>query len=1433
LLVVSDIAKLRGSVEIAGVARAQSQLKDLDQSMARTAAQAEKRSGGIASSFSKAGKALAVVGTVGVAGVAGLALGLGSAVRTAAGFQQSLADVGAATGATADEMKAMRQEALGIGRDTSLSASAAVTAMGELVKSGVAVGDVVGGVARTTAQLAEATGAPIEQMAVLLSDSMNVFRVGAAGASDAANILAKAAGASSISIGDMQQSMASGGLAASAAGMSVTDFATAVGIAGNMGLKAADAGTSLKSFLAGLTPQSKAAKQAFSELGIEVFDTAGNFRPFPDILASLSTAFGGLTSEQRAATAELLFGSDGIRMFNALVPETSKGLASATEQWDAFGTAMAATPDIAAQSAARLATASGALEQLKGSLETAAIMVGSALLPVLARLAGAATAGLGWLMDRDWSGVSAAVSGAFSAIGSAVSTLVTSIGGLASDVWDAIGPKVTAAASAIMTALGGVVAWVRDQWPAVRGAVVAGWDAVAGPVGAAATAITDALGSVATWVQENWSAVTDAIGTGWDTAKTAADTLSTDITTALGKVKTWVDDNWPAVGEALARAFENAKPVALAVLKELEDSSKNAADTIKEHWPSVRGVLERAFTDAKPVVTEVFDFFIGEAKRAKTQLEGESDHINTIWKNLIGKMRNNSESEGPGAFEPLKNALGQMASEMEPLWGIVQNTARIIWEGIKQTISGGVTHILGNLKLVTSFLAGDWPAAHAAAEQSISGLAQMAMGVLHPAMAALESVGHRAAGGIDAVRDAAANALRFVIDLAGTIQRLGDSLSRRFSLNIDWPSPPSWLSSLLPGSPPPLAVGIGMVGDAAQAAAPALGSMWAALAPDNQIAQFDQVAREVVSGTRAMTQEMAELGNAIGGRLGIDLEKVTFGYNTWLAVLERTGPILDAAAQATASYSTDQRALAASIAAANVQIAEWKMVAANLDPESGQAKAIGEITKRLEQSKAPWEANIALLNAHKAAAEASRTALDGFNDAWAKAQVSGIHTGQFGPAGPDLMSSAIAARDENTAAAGAALFADLAKFGEELRQAGVTNVVQVMEDINRQAWAALAITDPAARADALAAILTNMQFIWSQAEQFNTLSAATLGEAVAKAAEARAIAERAGGDVPKLFDLWATAAKEGGQKNIQALGDWIVGYRAKLDELPEYMRGKLGADLAAAWDDLAAGTEGAQDRFIAVGERIKDATAFWEKGFAKLPPAARQTADYLLFEVERGAIGLEEAQQRMEAVGAALKVDWSEWPPEFQSTMRQIVHDATTGAVGYEDAMARIDAATEAAKEAQKALAEAHEEATRRIQATMKERMAAEQAVTNQIAAAGKRSQKGHALDYLGEIARLYANRAPGMNIAPEFFSFQHGGVIAEPVRGIGLWSGRGYEIGEAGPERVTPVGQGGGQPVTIQLVLNSRVIAETIVPDINAIQGRGQRLLRAAMGGL
>lgn len=386
------------------------------------------------------------------AAVATAAVGIGVVSgKLAADFEQSLANTAAATGATKDQLADLRREALAIGKDTSKSASESAEAMGELVKAGLSIETVVNGAARAVVQLAEATGSDVTDMAILVSNSLNTFQKDGLKAADVANIVAKAANASAIGTKDVSFALAAVGPVAAQAGLKMQDFATAIGILGNNALKGSDAGTSLKTMLMRLTAPTDEAKAIFAELGVNVFDAAGKTRGFRDILGDLQVAIKDSSEEQKAATLTTLFGSDAIRAANIL-------LDAGVEGWDAFNASMGAAPDVAAQSAARLATLNGRIESLKGTLETVGILLGEKLLPPLTSLAEAATAGISYLLDADWSRLSFA----FGIIAQNAQAMANAILPMFGDSADSIGPAIVDTVNEGALALAHLSGVVRD-----------------------------------------------------------------------------------------------------------------------------------------------------------------------------------------------------------------------------------------------------------------------------------------------------------------------------------------------------------------------------------------------------------------------------------------------------------------------------------------------------------------------------------------------------------------------------------------------------------------------------------------------------------------------------------------------------------------------------------------------------------------------------------------------------------------------------------------------------------------------------------------------------------------------------------------------------------------------------------------------------------
>ncbi|MCX7618933.1 phage tail tape measure protein, partial [Tepidiforma sp.] len=336
----------------------------------------EELKGGLFNASNIAKGALLGLGAAGVGA-------FGGAVKIAADFEHSLSQVGAVANATESEMAGLRAEALKIGADTAFSASQAASAMEVLAANGVSARDIMGGAARAAADLAAAGGTDLVTAANIASTAMAVWGMKTEDLTNVVNRLAGAANTSRFGVEDMGLAIAQGGGVAAAAGVSFNDFAASIAATAQYFSSGADAGTSFKTFLVALSGNSEKAKQTMQELGLEFYDAQGKLKPMSAIVQELHDKLGPLSEAQQTVALKTIFGNDAYRTAAGLMKMTGAEFEELSRK---MGSTNAA--DVAAQ---RMGNLKGNVEQLKGSLETMAIGVGSMVLPALTEMAGGAT----------------------------------------------------------------------------------------------------------------------------------------------------------------------------------------------------------------------------------------------------------------------------------------------------------------------------------------------------------------------------------------------------------------------------------------------------------------------------------------------------------------------------------------------------------------------------------------------------------------------------------------------------------------------------------------------------------------------------------------------------------------------------------------------------------------------------------------------------------------------------------------------------------------------------------------------------------------------------------------------------------------------------------------------------------------------------------
>lgn len=299
-----------------------------------------------------------------------------ASIGAAADFQQTMNLVKANSGASASEMAKLNQLAKDLGASTKFSANEAAQAILELTKAGITPAQVQAGALKATMDLAAASGMDLGDAANITANALNTFHLQADKASMVANALAGGANASSADVSDLAQSLAQVGPGATTAGLSLNDTVGVLAAFSQNGIKGSDAGTSLKTMLQNLVPQSDKAAAAMENLGLNFTNADGSFKSISEIAGQLHDKLGNLTQAQKTQALQTLFGSDASRAAAILMNEGTTGVNKYIK----------ATEDQTA--AQKMADAymqgfNGTLEQLSGSAETLGMSLGERVLPAL------------------------------------------------------------------------------------------------------------------------------------------------------------------------------------------------------------------------------------------------------------------------------------------------------------------------------------------------------------------------------------------------------------------------------------------------------------------------------------------------------------------------------------------------------------------------------------------------------------------------------------------------------------------------------------------------------------------------------------------------------------------------------------------------------------------------------------------------------------------------------------------------------------------------------------------------------------------------------------------------------------------------------------------------------------------------------------------
>lgn len=254
-----------------------------------------------------------------IGGAATAVVGIGTAaIKTGANFESSMSNVAAISGATGEELKSLTDKAKEMGAKTKFSASESADAFSYMAMAGWKTADMLDGI-EGIMNLAAASGEDLATTSDIVTDALTAFGLSASDSTHFADVLAKASSNANTNVGMMGETFKYVAPVAGALGFSAEDCATAIGLMANSGIKASQAGTSLRSIFTRMAKPTKEVQGAMDALGISLTKSDGSMESLNEIMVDLRKGFSGLTQDQKAQMAAALGGQEAMSGLLAIV----------------------------------------------------------------------------------------------------------------------------------------------------------------------------------------------------------------------------------------------------------------------------------------------------------------------------------------------------------------------------------------------------------------------------------------------------------------------------------------------------------------------------------------------------------------------------------------------------------------------------------------------------------------------------------------------------------------------------------------------------------------------------------------------------------------------------------------------------------------------------------------------------------------------------------------------------------------------------------------------------------------------------------------------------------------------------------------------------------------------------------------------------------
>lgn len=724
----------------------------------------------------------------GAAVVAAGAAPLAAMIGTAATFEQAMSKVKAITNSSNEDMARLNETAQQLGASTQFSATQAAEAMSYLGMAGWKTDQIIAGMPGML-DLAAASGSDLATVADIVSDDLTAFGMSADQAGHMADVMAAASTNADTNVEMMGMTFKYAGAVAGALGYSLEDVSIATGLMANAGIKADQAGTSLRAIMTRLIDPPKDAATALDALGISAINADGSVKPFRQTIMELREKFKGLSQSEKAQMASSIAGTEAMSGFLAVVNASDSDfdtLANAIDNADGASKKMADTMND---------NAKGSAIQLESAIDGVSIAIGSIFLPTLAMIAGAMAQAVGSVANwakghQELVGIiitaTVAIAGlimAVLAINAAAAGImylknsfllyktVVSDANIVMRLW-AGATKVAAAAQMafnavmsvnpiiliIMAILAAVAAFVYfyntnekfrnmviSAWNAIKTTASSVWSAIVAAIGGAWEGIVSAAQAGMDILNGIWNAIGPTVMAVWQGICSAVSSAIRIITGIVENMAMLLSTVWNGIVQAAQFVWNGLVMIVQGVMSAITFIIQGAVAVITAYWTFIAPIYIAIWDAICSAVSMVVSVIVSIVSAAGALIMAVWDAIcavaTAVWSAICAVVTM--------VVSVIMGIVDAAAAMIMAAWDAIYQAAVSAWEAIVGVVQGVIDAVVNTVNEGIAWVEDRWNHLREIFSAPIQAVVNFVKtGSLEAESAAEEQVGESAAGGV-------------------------------------------------------------------------------------------------------------------------------------------------------------------------------------------------------------------------------------------------------------------------------------------------------------------------------------------------------------------------------------------------------------------------------------------------------------------------------------------------------------------------------------------------------------------------------------------------------------------------------------------------------------------------------------------------------------